>query len=234
MEGVGGFRVPLGAGYRHRATGARLALPVVLVVGMRLGCLNHALLTVEAIAARGLKLAGWVANHIDPQMAAADENVRALEALIAAPLLARVAFSAVPAARGYRSPAGHRQTDATRLTQLVAHAEVLARCFGCLARRGCDTFRTLDAGVRAGKSDRKYGTTAILHPRPVVQWTPGAITRSIPSAGFSHWAASSSFRPAFERRPAALAGARDRERAARQHAENGAVRADITTHQAHR
>ena len=66
VEGVGGFRVPLGPGLDTAQLAARLALPVVLVVGMRLGCLNHALLTREAIAARGLALAGWVANHIDP------------------------------------------------------------------------------------------------------------------------------------------------------------------------
>jgi dethiobiotin synthetase len=96
VEGVGGFRVPLGPGADTAQLAARLALPVVLVVGMRLGCLNHALLTVEAIAARGLALAGWVANHIDPRMAAADENARALETLIAAPLLARIAFSQAP------------------------------------------------------------------------------------------------------------------------------------------
>jgi dethiobiotin synthetase len=96
VEGVGGFRVPLGPGADTAQLAARLALPVVLVVGMRLGCLNHALLTADAIAGRGLALAGWVANHIDPGMAAADENVRALEALIDAPLLARIAFSAAP------------------------------------------------------------------------------------------------------------------------------------------
>lgn len=96
VEGVGGFRVPLGPGADTAQLAARLALPVVLVVAMRLGCLNHALLTAEAIAGRGLPLAGWVANHLDPQMAAADENVRALETLIAAPLLARIAFAASP------------------------------------------------------------------------------------------------------------------------------------------
>jgi dethiobiotin synthetase len=97
VEGIGGFRVPLGPGADTAQLAARLALPVVLVVGMRLGCLNHALLTAEAIAARGLRLAGWVANHLDPQMAAADENVRALEARIAAPLVARIAFVPSPA-----------------------------------------------------------------------------------------------------------------------------------------
>lgn len=96
VEGIGGFHVPLGHGADTAQLAARLALPVVLVVGMRLGCLNHALLTAEAIAARGLRLAGWVANHIDPQMAAADENVHTLEQRIPAPLLTRIAHAAVP------------------------------------------------------------------------------------------------------------------------------------------
>ncbi|MGH8642800.1 MAG: dethiobiotin synthase [Burkholderiales bacterium] len=96
VEGIGGFNVPLGPGTDTTQLAARLALPVVLVVGMRLGCLNHALLTTEAIAARGLPLAGWVANHIDPEMAAAVENVQALQQRVAAPLLARIAHAAVP------------------------------------------------------------------------------------------------------------------------------------------
>ncbi|MET0167118.1 MAG: AAA family ATPase, partial [Vicinamibacterales bacterium] len=73
-------------------------LPVVLVVGMRLGCLNHALLTRDAIARAGLRLAGWVANHIDPDMLHADENVAALRERLDAPLLARVAFDPQPSA----------------------------------------------------------------------------------------------------------------------------------------
>ena len=96
VEGIGGFHVPLGDGADTAQLAARLALPVVMVVGMRLGCLNHALLTGEAIAARGLKLAGWVANHVDPDMAAAAKNVRALEQRISAPLLARIEFAAEP------------------------------------------------------------------------------------------------------------------------------------------
>jgi dethiobiotin synthetase len=103
VEGVGGFLVPL-APHRDTAQLAqRLALPVVLVVGMRLGCLNHALLTLEAIAARGLALAGWVANHVDPGMAAAEENVRALAQRIPAPLLARIGYAARPDARAIAS-----------------------------------------------------------------------------------------------------------------------------------
>jgi dethiobiotin synthetase len=98
VEGVGGFRVPLGAGSDTAGLAVRLGLPVVLVVGMRLGCLNHALLAAEAIAARRLRLAGWIANHVDREMAAADENLHALQALIDAPLLARVAFATEPRA----------------------------------------------------------------------------------------------------------------------------------------
>ena len=96
VEGVGGFRVPLGPATDTAQLARLLHLPVILVVGMRLGCLNHALLTADAVAAQRLKLAGWVANHIDPDMAAADDNVAALEARLSAPLIARVAFSGAP------------------------------------------------------------------------------------------------------------------------------------------
>ena len=99
VEGVGGFHVPLGPGTDSAQLAARLALPVVMVVGMRLGCLNHALLTARAVAGSGLKLAGWIANHIDPQMAAADDNVRALEERIDAPRIARISFAQVPDTR---------------------------------------------------------------------------------------------------------------------------------------
>ncbi len=96
VEGVGGFRVPLAARTDAADLAVRLGLPLVLVVGLRLGCLNHALLTAEAIAARGLRLAGWVANRIDPQMAKAAANVAALRERIAAPLLAEVPFAERP------------------------------------------------------------------------------------------------------------------------------------------
>ncbi len=69
-----------------------LGLPVVLVVGMQLGCLNHALLTAQAVRAAGLALAGWVANRIDPQMDAFDENVLALEQRLNCPLLGVLPF----------------------------------------------------------------------------------------------------------------------------------------------
>ncbi|RZI44569.1 dethiobiotin synthase [Herbaspirillum sp. HC18] len=90
VEGVGGFRVPLSESSDTADLAQRLGLPVVLVVGMRLGCINHALLTADAIAARGLTLAGWVANVVDPDMAYGVENVEALTARLAAPMLGTV------------------------------------------------------------------------------------------------------------------------------------------------
>ncbi|UGQ46470.1 dethiobiotin synthase [Massilia endophytica] len=96
VEGVGGFRVPLNDQYDTADLAQQLDLPVVLVVGMRLGCINHALLTVEAIQSRGLKLAGWVANTLELEMNFLDENVAALEARIPAPLLGRLPWLAEP------------------------------------------------------------------------------------------------------------------------------------------
>jgi dethiobiotin synthetase len=90
VEGVGGFYVPLNEREDTADLACRLALPVILVVGLRLGCLNHALLTAAAIRARGLTLAGWVANGIDPDMDNVEQNVAALDARIAAPRLAYV------------------------------------------------------------------------------------------------------------------------------------------------
>ncbi len=87
VEGVGGFRVPLADGYDSADLATDLALPVILVVGLRLGCINHALLTVEAIERRGLLLAGWVANRIDPHMLRPEQNIDSLRARIPAPLL---------------------------------------------------------------------------------------------------------------------------------------------------
>ncbi|MEB0138932.1 MULTISPECIES: dethiobiotin synthase [unclassified Undibacterium] len=87
VEGVGGFCVPLDAQIDTADLAQALALPVILVVGLRLGCINHALLTVQAIAARGLRLAGWVANTVDADMLYQAENIAALRARIAAPLL---------------------------------------------------------------------------------------------------------------------------------------------------
>ena len=92
VEGAGGFLLPLGSNQDGGDLAQRLGLPVVLVVGMRLGCLNHALLTAEAIARRGLTLAGWVANRITPEMPRFDENLATLLGSLPAPLLGVVPF----------------------------------------------------------------------------------------------------------------------------------------------
>ncbi len=96
VEGAGGFLVPLSPEHTGADLAQALGLPVLLVVGLRLGCLNHALLSAEAIRARGLPLAGWVANRIDPGMAAADDNIAFLRQRLGAPLLADIAHSAAP------------------------------------------------------------------------------------------------------------------------------------------
>jgi dethiobiotin synthetase len=78
VEGVGGFCVPLGADFDSADFAVDLGLPVLLVVGLRLGCINHALLSAEAIRARGLRLAGWVANTVDAGMPHRDANLATL------------------------------------------------------------------------------------------------------------------------------------------------------------
>ncbi|MBT0570534.1 dethiobiotin synthase [Curvibacter sp. CHRR-16] len=93
VEGAGGFMVPLDAHHNSDDLVLQLGLPVVLVVGVRLGCINHALLTQAAIAARGLQLLGWVANEIDPTEACRDAMIASLEARLHAPLLARLPWS---------------------------------------------------------------------------------------------------------------------------------------------
>lgn len=90
VEGVGGFRVPLGRETDTADLAVALGLPIILVVGMRLGCINHALLTVEAISRRQLPLAGWIANRIDPNMLRFEENLHALQERIDAPLLGTI------------------------------------------------------------------------------------------------------------------------------------------------
>lgn len=90
IEGAGGWRVPVNDRESLADLAVELQTPVILVVGMKLGCLNHALLTAEAIRRDGLTLAAWVANHVDPEMACANENVASLEARLMAPCLGRV------------------------------------------------------------------------------------------------------------------------------------------------
>lgn len=87
IEGAGGWRVPLNPQETLADVVKILRLPVILVVGVRLGCINHALLTVEAIRNDGLQLAGWVANCIDADMPVLQENIHSLAARIPAPCL---------------------------------------------------------------------------------------------------------------------------------------------------
>ena len=115
VEGVGGFCVPLGVDRNTADLAVMLGLPIILVVGLRLGCINHALLTVEAIKARGLQIAGWVANRIDPAMSRFEENLATLQSLIPAPLL-----GVVP-----HDPAGGA-TAAARHLQLPGAASLVA------------------------------------------------------------------------------------------------------------
>ncbi len=101
-EGAGGWFAPIGPGgpgderQTMQDVALALGLPVVLVVGLRLGCLNHALLTAAAITCSGLPFAGWIANPIDPQFADADRYVDTLVARLLAPLLWRAPLGILP------------------------------------------------------------------------------------------------------------------------------------------
>ncbi|MCL1886360.1 MAG: dethiobiotin synthase [Betaproteobacteria bacterium] len=92
VEGIGGFKVPLSENFDVADLAVQFGLPVVVVVGLRLGCLNHALLTIESVLSRKLTLAGWVANHIDPTMRYDAENIALLESRIPAPRLATIPY----------------------------------------------------------------------------------------------------------------------------------------------
>ncbi len=101
VEGVGGFLAPLGDSQDVSTLARVLQLPVVLVVGLRLGCLNHALLTAEVIASRGLILAGWVANCPELPMAAIKENMCYLKRCLNAPFLGMLPYQPSMAAIGF-------------------------------------------------------------------------------------------------------------------------------------
>jgi dethiobiotin synthetase len=96
VEGVGGWLVPLNERETVADLAGRLGLDVILVVGMRLGCLNHALLTARSIEAAGLPLAGWVANCLPPEPDYLQENITALKSGLSAPLLGVVPPLAEP------------------------------------------------------------------------------------------------------------------------------------------
>ncbi len=102
MEGAGGWRLPLTVGDEYTPTYylsdvvKTLKMDVILVVGMRLGCLNHALLTAEAIRADGLTIKGWVANDITGNMTRYQENLHSLKAMLPEPLLAEIPYQVAP------------------------------------------------------------------------------------------------------------------------------------------
>ena len=96
VEGAGGFRVPLNDAEDGADLAQALHLPLILVVGIRLGCLNHAAFTAEAIASRGLQLAGWIANRVDPRMPEQDANIDWLTRRLKAPCLGDIPFQTEP------------------------------------------------------------------------------------------------------------------------------------------
>jgi dethiobiotin synthetase len=96
VEGAGGFRVPINRQETMADLAVKLNLTIILVVGVRLGCINHALMTAGSIRAAGLNLVGWVANRIDPNMPAIEENIATLKAMLKAPFIADVAWGEEP------------------------------------------------------------------------------------------------------------------------------------------
>ncbi|MFL6653439.1 MAG: dethiobiotin synthase [Sulfurifustis sp.] len=94
VEGAGGWDVPFDRGRTLSAVARAFGLPVILVVGVRLGCINHALLTGRAVRADGLRFAGWVANRIDAAFDSADESIADLDGRLGAPRLADVPYGA--------------------------------------------------------------------------------------------------------------------------------------------
>ncbi len=117
VEGVGGWQVPLGEHLTMADVAQAMRLPVILVVGLRLGCLNHALLTAAAVQRDGVALAGWVANQIDPAMTHVDENIAALNERIPAPQLAHFPYRSSPGDYGV-STQGFSSETILHLTSL--------------------------------------------------------------------------------------------------------------------
>ncbi len=98
VEGAGGWRVPIGDDMTLADLAVMLNLPVILVVGMKLGCINHAILTAESIRQAGLTLHGWVANQIDPDMQAQEGNLKTLNNWLYAPCLGEIPYLEQPTA----------------------------------------------------------------------------------------------------------------------------------------
>lgn len=97
MEGAGGWRLPLGDKRYLSDIVQQLKLDVIIVVGMRLGCLNHALLTAEAVQRDGLTIKGWIANQLHPDMPRYAENLDTLKAEMPAPFLGEIPYAKIPA-----------------------------------------------------------------------------------------------------------------------------------------
>ena len=93
VEGVGGWETPLSDEFGVAELAKQLQLPVMLVVGLRLGCLNHALLTCAALQRSGCAVIGWVANQIDPGFKCLEENVATLRAMLPMPMLAMLQYN---------------------------------------------------------------------------------------------------------------------------------------------
>ncbi len=115
VEGAGGWRVPLNARETMADIAKQLELPVILVVGVRLGCLNHALLTAEAIVRDGLKVAGWVANVVDAEMPVLEENIGTLGHLLPFPNLGVVPFQ-----KDITAPQASKHLDISKLLETSA------------------------------------------------------------------------------------------------------------------
>jgi len=96
VEGAGGWRVPLGSRLDIQALALALRLPVLLVVGLRLGCLNHALLSEQAIRASGAPMLGWIGSQVDPAMPRLNDNIAALHERLGAPCLGIIPHPAAP------------------------------------------------------------------------------------------------------------------------------------------
>jgi dethiobiotin synthetase len=117
VEGAGGWLAPLDAERTFADLAVHWQLDVVLVVGLRLGCLNHALLTVEAIQRRGLRLAGWVGNSVDPEFERREENLRTLHSRIASPCWGTFPYSSQAGAHDVATTLSRRLQE-LKLTEL--------------------------------------------------------------------------------------------------------------------
>lgn len=112
IEGVGGFRVPIDNNYDSADLAEMLNVPIILVVGIKLGCISHALLTAEAISNRNLKLIGWVANQIDPKMLRFEDNIESLRLRLNTPLIGIIPF-------GCKNSTSAREINLSVLSDLI-------------------------------------------------------------------------------------------------------------------